>query len=52
MQSLLECLDQHALITLDVATANKLFDYMLDNGYDLDDYRQERIGNHIEIWKA
>ena len=50
---LINKLDEGDLITISVSTANALYNYMSDQGFDLSEYRQARNDyNKIEIWMA
>ena len=51
LDNLISKLDNGELITVSVATANALFNHMLDAGFEMYDYRQARTeSNRIEIW--
>ena len=52
LDNLISKLDNGELITVSVATANALFNHMLDAGFEMYDYRQARTeSNRIEIWQ-
>ena len=46
-------LDEGYSVDVTEGEATGLFTYMMDEGYDLDDYREHRYGNHrVSIWRA
>mgnify|MGYP003685848007 FL=1 len=50
---LINKLEEGDLITISVSTANALYNYMHDQGFDLSEYRNARNDyNKIEIWMA
>ena len=50
---LINKLEEGDLITISVNTANTLYSYLSDQGYDLSEYRNARNDyNKIEIWMA
>ena len=46
-------LDEGYSVDITAGEAAALYEYMLDEGYDLDDYREERYGSYrVSIWQA